>query len=830
MANSWILKTAAVALFGLVANVSLAYGQTPVPNRTAGGVGEIAGRLTDAGGQQPFTGGSITVRRVGSDSSFAGGALPKADGTFKVDGLLPGRYSLRVRAIGFAQIVKNDLVITRDKPSVDVGAIAMATVATKLDAQQVVAEREETVLAPDRNSYSVKNMTTAAGGTAIDVLRNIPLVEVDGSNNVSLRGNQNVVVQINGRATPLKGDQLGTFLSQLPAGTVKTVEVATSPSAKDDPEGTAGIINIMLNQETELGLSGGLMLGTSSTGQASVSGNVGKQQGKFIIYVAPSFYHDHRDLSGSISRRNLVIPTPASSQALLDGWQSPLSGGGNVRSEYRFTPRNILSFDGFFYGGHFQGESAQDYTDLDASGSIIGLFNQLNAQRSNNFSQDYDFMFRRNTPKNAPLFSMELELSTNHNTSNTTLSGNVVQPDPTTPSSIQTEHDLTIGKNPGLNWKTDFTRQFGASTKFETGVKLTSRSTTNDFTASYLNTSTGAFELAPTRTTGLDYHEDIGAGYALLSNRLGSFQTQTGLRLENAATYLDLPTTETQYDRRYASAYPSGIVSYNFTQFRSAKISYSRRVSRPNPYQLSPIEQRLDSRNVFRGNPGLRAEYTDAIEGGYLESRPWGSFQFTPYIRSTSHAVRNIQFVDTTGVSVSTYDNVASTLTMGADVNVNAHHGPWLLSGGASAYHYKSDASNIAGYLSTNTGVWMVRGNGTWKFTPKIDAQLFANYRPSVKTEGGSQLAMTLLSFASRYKVWGDQGFVSVRVNDPFKLQKFGYRTANGSVIEYNQRFFGTRAVFLTVSRSFGKALKLQQKQQDPDGAQPPNPGGPPGA
>jgi len=831
MANSRIVKAAVSFLIYAGIAATPAFAQTP-PGARGGpaGIGEIIGKLVDSVSHRPFAGGSITVRRSGADSSFAGGALPKADGSFRVDGLVPGRYSLRVRAIGYAQIVKNDLVITREKPSIDVGSLALITVATKLDAQQVVAEREDVVLAPDRNSYAVKNMTTAAGGTAIDVLRNIPLVEVDGSNNVSLRGNANVVVQINGRATPLKGDQLGTFLSQLPAGTVKNVEVATSPSAKDDPEGTAGIINIVLNAETELGLSGGVQLGTSSTGQASVSGNVGKQQGKFIIYVAPNLYRDHRDFSGSISRTNLVVRTPASSEAALDGWQTPFSGGGNIRSEYRFTQRNILSFDSFVYGGRFRGESGQDYMDLDASGSIIGLFNQLNAQQSDNFTQDYDLTFRRNTPKNAPLFSTELEVSTNRNTSHMTLSGNVIQSDPGAPPSIQTEHDLTIGKNPGLNWKTDYTQQFGTSSKLETGFKLTSRSTTSDFTAAYLNSSTGGFETAPLRTTGLDYHEDIGAGYALLSNRFGNFQTQSGLRLENAATYLDLPTEGTQYDRRYASAYPSAIVSYNFTQFRSLKFSYARRVSRPNPFQLTPVEQHLDSRNVFRGNPDLRAEYTNAIEGGYLESRPWGSFQLTPYIRSTAHAVRNIQFVDSTGVSVSTFDNVASTLTMGADVNVNAHHGPWLLSGGGSAYHYKSDASNLSGNLSTNTSVWMLRGNGTWKFTPKLNASFFANYRPGVKTEGGSQLAMASMSFASMYKLWGDQGGITLRVNDPFKLQKFGYRTANGSVIEYNQRFLGTRAVYLMISRNFGKAIKLQPKQQDPDGAQPPTPGGPPGA
>jgi outer membrane receptor protein involved in Fe transport len=278
-----------------------------------------------------------------------------------------------------------------------------------------------------------------------------------------------------------------------------------------------------------------------------------------------------------------------------------------------------------------------------------------------------------------------------------------------------------------------------------------------------------------------------------------------------------LKTSDDRIDRRYASVYPSAIVSYNFTQFRSAKVSYSRRVSRPNPFQLSPIENKLDSRNVFRGNPDLRAEYTDAFELGYQESRSWGSIQLNPYLRHTQHAVRNIQFVDSTGVSVSTFDNVASTMTVGSDLNVNAHHGPVQIGGGASLYHYSSDASNLAGNLSANAMVWSARTNTTIKFGNKASAQALVFYRGPYATEGGSQIAQVSMNFGGTYKIWGDQGNIALRVSDPFKLQKFGYRTANGTVIESAERFFGTRAVFLTISRNFGKAVKLQPKQVDPD-------------
>jgi hypothetical protein len=645
---------------------------------------------------------------------------------------------------------------------------------------------------------------------------------------VSLRGNQNVVIQINGRATPLKGDQLGAFLAQLPAGTVKNVEVATNPSAKDDPEGTAGIVNIVLNQEAELGLSGGVSAGTSSTGQANISGNVGKQQGNLTVFLSANFNRDQRKTYGTISRENLVVPVPVYVETALNGKQHPLSGGGTLRSEYKFNDRDALSFDGFLFGGRFSGNQSSAYTDLDASKAVIGLFNQRNSNVSRNLSQDYDFTFRHQGAPTVPWYTVELEVSHNINHNDINLSGDLLMADASTPAAIPTEHDLGENRNPYLNFKFDYTHPFSSSTKLETGLKAVRRTVGTDFNASYFNSSLNAYEPVVARTTALDYREEIGSGYAVLSQLIGKFQTQLGLRLEDAVTQLNLRTTDQRFDNRYASVYPSAIVSYNFTEMRQAKVSYSRRVSRPNPFQLNPTENRQDTRNVFRGNPALRAEYTDAFELGLQEARSWGSIQINPYLRHTSNAVRNIQFVDSTGVSVGTFANVASTTTMGSDLNLNYRHGKLMLGGGGSAYHYKSDASNLAqGNLSTSTFGWAARANATWRFSPLLDAQMFANYRAPQKTEGGSQLASVFMNLGARYKVWGDQGNISLRVSDPFNLSKFGYRTANGTVVEYAERHFGQRAIFLGVTRNFGQALKLRPKVDEPDASAQAPTGGP---
>jgi outer membrane receptor protein involved in Fe transport len=794
------------------------------------GTGEIRGRLVESGTNRPIAGGSITVRRAGTDTSFAGGALPKADGTFRVDGLVAGRYTVRIRALGFAPIVKSPVVVSAAQPVVELGDLELKGTVTTLEGQTVVAERDEVALAPDRNSYSTKNMATASGGTAIDVLRNVPSVEVDGTNNVSLRGNQNVVVQINGRSSPLKGEQLGNFLAQLPAHTVSRVEVSTNPSAKNDPEGTAGILNIVLNQEAEIGLSGGLTAGTSTTGTTSLSGNVGQQRGPLTVLLSANFYRDSREMTSNAARTNLLTTLPAFVDTRTNGTMEPLSRGFTLRSEYKLNSKDALSFDAFAYGGRYANSSTSRFTDLDATRDLIGAFEQYSRQVSHNLSQDYTLAFRRTGKPKEPTLNTELRFSKNWNENDMDLSSATGDPDASISASmLQAERDRTTGGFPSWNLQTDYSRQLANATKLETGFKGTSRSTSNDFAAASLDSASGQFVNVPERARAFDYRERIGAGYAVLSQQVGKLQAQGGLRLEEASTHLALPGLAQTSDNQYGSAFPSAILSYNFTAMRQAKVSYSRRISRPNPFQLTPIEYRQDARSVFRGNPDLRPEYTDALELGLQEAHSWGSLQLNPYLRKTAHAVRYIQTVDTSGVSVSTFDNVASTTTVGTDLNINYRRGPITLFGGGSAYRYASDASNLAGDLSTKATVWSLRANATWKATPLTDVQAFANYRAPYATEGGRQSAMTMMQFALRYKLWGDQGNISLRLSDPFNMMRFGYRTATGQVIEDSVRRFGMRSVFLTVTKNFGQQLKLRPKAQDTDSQGPPTgaPAGP---
>jgi len=792
---------------------------------TSNAAGEIRGRLVDATTNQPLESGVVTVLRS-RDSVVAREARADSSGAFRVERLAVGRYIVRVRSLGFSPIVRDDVVVATNHRVVDFGTVALSATASQVAGQVVTAERADVTLAPNRNSYAAKNMTAAAGGTAIDVLRNVPSVEVDVTNQVSLRGNQGVVIQINGRPSPLKGEQLGNFLAQLPASSVKRVEVSANPSAKNDPDGTAGIINIILNEDTSLGWSGGWTLATGTTGQATASGNVGHQAGPFTAFLSYGVNRNHQNMDGRSQIENLQSSMPALVSSHVDGATEPIWQNSTFRAEYLVTPQDALSFDGTVSGGTLDRDNTASSTDLDDTGAVIGRFNQANGQHTQYVTQDYALAFRRTGDAKARAFSTEARITRTDGTIATMLSGNVLQGNASTGAlAIPTERDREAVGWPTWTLQSDYTEPFGGATgtKLELGVKEQGQRTSNDFTASVLDSATRTFMPNAARSNAFDYREQIGAAYALLTQKIAKLQAQAGLRLEQATSALSLDAR--RVDNNYASAFPSALLSYDFAATRQAKVSYSRRITRPDPFQLDPAVYHVDARTAYVGNEHLRPEYTDAFELGFQETRGWGSIQLNPYARYTAHAVRTILSVDSSGTTIGTYDNVASTRQVGTDLNSTIHLGSSTLLIGGNASHYSSDATNLAGNPSTRAFVWSARVNATWQATHAVDAQLSTNYRSAFATEGGLRRAFVFMNVSMRKKLWHDQGSVTIRAQDPFNLLTFGSITTSPETVQSSVQSYGIRGLFISVTRNLGQEIKL--RPADNQGAPPaPNPPG----
>lgn len=290
-------RTVVTALGLLLAAAGTLHAQAPgrpTPPPPAGN-GEVRGTVIAAESRAPVSRAAVAVHSA-ADSALVGGDFAGADGVFHVRGLRPGAYYLRVTSIGFKP-QRQAFAVTPSALTVDAGTIALARVAIELEGVQVTADRAAMTIEPDRNAYRAKDVAPAAAN-ASEVLDAVPSVQVDGDGKVSFRGNENVAIQINGRPTPIHGPQLAAYLKSLPSNIVDRVEVIPNPSAKYDSEGMAGIVNIVLKQNVDLGLSAGLNLGMAETDRYNAAGNAGYQSGALSLFSSLGFYSDDRPIIG----------------------------------------------------------------------------------------------------------------------------------------------------------------------------------------------------------------------------------------------------------------------------------------------------------------------------------------------------------------------------------------------------------------------------------------------------------------------------------------------------------------------------------------------------
>ena len=779
--------------------------------------GRITGTVVNARTGQPLAGASVAVRGAG-DSALAGGGFTKADGTFRLDGRRPGRYTVRVRVLGYAPAVKPDVAVAAGAVPVELGRLTLAPVATELSTVAVTAERSEVAIAPDRTAYTVKDMPATTGGTAVDVLRNVPALEVDGDNKVSLRGNENVVVQINGRLSPMRGEQLGNFLAQLPANLVAKVEVVANPSAKNDPEGMAGIVNIVLKDNTDLGTSGGLTLGSGTTGQVNAAGNLGYQRGPLTLFANYGFMRERRTISGFSDRQGLASGMVPYLEGDIGGANKGLSHSLNATADYRLGARGTLSSNLVVSDRSPTRTNDNLYRALDAGRTLTAEYLQSKLMTGAERSLDYALTYKRGAARPGDGLSAELRVNGGHDHDLVRLGDQTLATAAGTaagPEGVET--NVTDARQRTGYMQADYTRTLAARTKLETGYKSTLRRLDNTFDVATSADGGTTFAADLARTNAFAYDEQVHAVYGVLSQGVGRFDLQAGLRAERAATRFDLATTGERYDNDYTSLYPSAVAAYTLDPARQVKLSYSKRVTRPDTRQLNPFGWQEDALNRFQGNPALLPEYTHALELGLQQTFPKGSLQVTPFARHTVNAVRFIRTLDAAGVFTTTFQNVASSDSYGADVNGALRLGRVSGFGGFSAYRQVTDGSNLSTDVSNAAFGWSARGNATVKLTPSLDVQGMLMYRAPMAAEQGRVSAMTMTNVALRQKLPGDAASVTLRVADPFNTMRMGFVTSDGTFLQTSQRRFGARGLFLNFSYAFGQQPRTRQRSEQPE-------------
>jgi ferric enterobactin receptor len=817
------MKRISFAVLALVlAAVGSVQAQNPTQARPSGpppsGNGEVLGAVVDSADKAPVARATIAIRSK-ADSALVTGALTGPDGTFRLPGLRPGGYYLRLTSIGFRP-KSYTFEITDAAPRANVGPLPLTRIAVTLQSVQVEGERPLVVIEPDRNTYRAKDIAPAAA-SASDVLQATPSVEVDADGKVSLRGNENVAIQINGRPTPIRGTQLAAYLKQIPANIVERIEVVPNPSAKYDPEGMAGIINIVLKANTDLGLSGGLNTGFANAGRFNAGTNLGYQKGDLTLFGTYGFNSDDRGIIGINDRERFDLsglPMSFTNQD-IDGRNQNAGHNFSTNIDYKLTPKDVVSNALSINKRHSNDAALAGYEELDADQAFLDRYVMDRNTRAKGLVFDNTLSWKRTIEPRKHELSTEVRFNRTRDEDSMLLWREPQNQDGTSAGSpIEGEIDATKALTRQLTAQLDYTRPLAAKTKLEAGLKETVRLLDRDFAV--VKDPLGDGNWVPSNlSNSFNFDERVHAAYGVLSQTVKKFDLQAGLRAEFANRTFDLASSQS-YPYKYHSLFPSGVIMYKPGEQSQIKASYSRRIRRPGTQELNPFPVFFDQQNVFIGNPQLNPEYTDAFELGFSKSGGMGSIQLSPFYRHTTDVIRvDINTADTVDgreVTSVSFQNLDKADSWGTDLNGSLRLGPKFNAfAGFNLFKMVTDGGSQSA-LSSNAVTWSTRVNATSTVTPTVTLQVNYFYRAPVKIERGRFSAMQMTNITLRKKLDGDNMSLAVRFADPFDTMKFRIVAGDDNLTQTTARKFGVRATYVTFQWNYGQAPKIRPPREEP--------------
>ena len=771
-----------------------------------------------ASNQAPINRATVVVTILGGTAP-AVRASAGVDGAFQVTGLRPGRYRVRVLAIGYAARELPPVQISAMSTGVDVGTVTLTAVPVELQTLEVTGKKQDVELAPDRSTYVVHDMPTTRGGSALDVLRSVPAVDVDIDNIVSLRGNSGVIVHINGRASPMKPAQLGNFLAQLPAAVVEKVEVVPNPSAREDPTGTAGIINIVLKQDADAGTSGGITLAGGTTGQMNIGANLGYQRGPLTLYGSYGFLRDRRPRSEAIFRENRYLDPITYLDETGTRLQLPLANTLTGSANYDLGDHDELALDGF-YSTRSQKESYDlRYRDLNAARTVTGLSDRVSSGRGHESGLEATLGYRHSFTAKGHKLSSELSFVRDREGGPNSIAAHTLALDGTPLATSALENQTAWEYPDESSLKLDYVRPLSRGLKLESGYKGSRDRFQTTLQTEVFDPGQSVFRPDSSRINDFTYRQLINGVYAILDAEVGEFMLQAGVRVERATTHFHLETTDSTYDNPYNSVFPSGLVAWKIDEAHQVKLSYSSRIRRPDdPDQLDPTPRIADPLNVFRGNPYLRPEYISALELGLRRTADRTTVLVTPFFRHTRDAVRTIRTIDDAGVTTRTFVNVSTSNAYGADATVALNGGRLSGFAGASAFRQVSNAANVGPGLNARTFGWTARINASFRVSKTLDLQALVSYRGATTVEQGRNASQTRVSLAARQKLANDRLSLTLRVIDPFNTSLESSTTIAPRFDQVSDRRRKIRGLLLNANWTFGKPSKEEPEPIDPTG------------
>ncbi|MFS4466721.1 TonB-dependent receptor domain-containing protein [Maribacter sp. 2210JD10-5] len=755
--------------------------------------GAISGSVLDKTTQEPIPYANVILK---SGNNIVTGGITTENGSFSIEDVIFGTYNFEVQFIGYKTETQT-LTLDKDHKKLSLGAIGIEEDAVALEAVEVTAERSTIEQKIDRKVINVGKDLTTAGASASDIMGNIPSVSITQDGDLSLRGNENVRVLVDGKPTNISSREL---LQQIPSTSIKTIELITNPSAKYNPEGMSGIINITLKKNTNLGFNGSVNTGFTYGERARYNNSLSLnyRNGKANFYGSYGNRFGEGVTNGFINRT--VERTGQDILSVADRTSHLFKFG----VDYYINDKNTLSV-----------YTNQNFFDaiLDAERNISFLntpdanFNQFDLTDRDNTNASYNVDFKHDFSKEG--HSIELEVDYNTLKSDTNNDFDFTE---NTPLANYDEFIDDTRTNTTINL--DYVNPLSDNATLEIGLETRLRRTENTYTTDRIDFSNSDFR----------YDRDIHSFYTTFSQSLGKWQYNLGIRLEdyNVDTqFNEVSEAPFNFTDKLFNIYPSGFLKYSPSEEskNSYQVSFSRRIDRPSLNQINPIRQLSTPQLILSGNPSLVPQFTNSIELNYSRKLEKGNFTFGGFYRRINDEINRRGFFDEDNptVLIVDYDNFDSNDAYGLELSASYRPTNWWSLNGSFDVYSRTQKGFIEGEsVEVKNTLMNTKLNNSFKATKDLTFQLFTFYSGRQSVLQYDLKDNFFMNAGARYNFAKGKGTLSLNFNDIFRTQRFAFETFR-TIIQEGQFKTDSRSVYLGLAYRLGsgKNKSIKRKKRD---------------
>jgi outer membrane receptor protein involved in Fe transport len=769
--------------------------------------GKITGKVTD----NQSAGIEADIKLLKSaDNSFVSGTKSDVSGAFTIDKIPYGTYKMEISFIGYSALSVDKIILSAENQTLAFDTLRLKKQDITTEEIDVESEKGLVQFSADKKIFNVDQSVLTKGGTALDVLKKTPLVDVDMNDNVTLRGSQNVKILIDDKPSRFAS------LKQVPADAILRIELITNPPAKYEAEGVTGIINIVMKKTDRLGFTGSVNGGGNYTDRVSGWGgldiNLKKKKTTFFGNFYSGTWNNKFAFNGTTDYFNEPSMLKSAGNGRNHGYWIWTQGG----FEYELSEGKSIGFEGSLGTGKWNNADNSRSDNFNSTGSLSSYFTQDNTRNGlwENFTGSLYFTNKLNTEGRE--WTGDLTVSRNRNEFRFSLFkqdfDSVSVPAGNFPLD---QRDSTLGKSYNVNLQSDYTHPLSKVSKLETGYKGTFRVNDNDFTSDTLDYNINNFVGNQNANNHFKLNEYINAVYGVFSSSIGDFTYKLGVRAEQTNTKGELITNGNNFTTSYIDFFPTVNLSQKIGAANQLQLSYSRRITRPNIWRMNPFVRKWSPRNITIGNPELKPEYTDSYELSFMFTSNIVTLTPLLFYRRNHDVISNYSYLIDSNVQVTTFKNAAGSKAYGMDFLVSSRALSWFtINGTLSLYNTKFDQDVITDNAQEEGFSWKANLRSTFIVGKLFNLELYYSYTGKKVNAQGTEIPTQNFDIGISKSFLKDALTISLKAGDVFDTQEWGQDVNAADYTTVSRHDWASRQASLNISYRFGNTDEYYQKSK----------------